>query len=388
MSTARPRPIRLASLGGCLLALLWAYVAPAEGQGGQGRGAAGGTISAPDYERFGSLFGQSTERSAPRWSSDQYDPQPAAGRDLERELTLPMPCGGAMVLRRVETGGRAGWLGEQALRLGAASDADAPLDHGHLEYLAGGLGEPGDSSGRYYFLGKYEVTDLQYRVVVGPCPERLAGRLPVARISWHDAVGFTRRYTEWLYANARDALPEEDGVRGFVRLPTETEWEFAARGGRAVDAAAFRADLFPMPEGTLEDYAWFRESVSSSYRPRPIGALRPNPLGLYDMLGNVAEVVLEPFRLIRAGHLHGQAGGSLVKGGHFRSWRNSLRSSWRREQPLFDPRSGKPSRLSTVGFRVVVSVPVLTSTARVRAIRAEWLRTQEAEGRGGNGSVE
>jgi hypothetical protein len=355
----------------CLLALLWVGAAVAQGP----------PASAPEYDRFGSLFGRPTTHPAPRWDSDQYDPSPAAGPDLARELTLPMPCGGAMVLRRIDVDGP-GLLGERAVVLGSTSAADAPLDHIHLEHLAGGLGAAGDPIGRHYYLGKYEVTDLQYRVVRGPCPQRLEGRLPAVRVSWYDAVDFTRRYTEWLNAHVPGALPEEDATRAFVRLPTEVEWEYAARGGDAVDAAAFRGNLFPMGDGSIDDYAWIRESVSSSYQPRPIGSLRPNPLGLYDMLGNAAELVLDPFRLVTSGRLHGQAGGTLVKGGHFRTWRNTLSTAWRQEHPPFDPSTGEANRLDTVGFRVAVSLPVLTSTSRVRAVRDAARRLREGEGHG------
>ena len=79
-----------------------------------------------------------------------------------------------------------------------------------------------------------------------------------------------------------------------MRLPTEEEWEYAARGGAAVSELDFLGRTFPMPEGTSR-YAWFQGPRSAAGRAQPVGMLEPNPLGLHDILGNVGELVLEPF---------------------------------------------------------------------------------------------
>jgi hypothetical protein len=328
---------------------------------------------APEIGGFGDfrmMFGTPSEIEVPSWSDNEFDPRPAAAEDKENELLLPLPCGGAMVFRRIEVGGAEGVLGEQKVELGSPSENDAPMDFRHMEHIAGGFGGEGQ---RYYYLGKYEVTDLQYRAVMGECPEERTGRRPATSVSWHDAVAFTQRYTEWLYEKASERLPEEDGVRGYLRLPTEVEWEYAARGGAKVDAEAFRDTFFPLGDkGVIEEYAWIRESVSSSFEPRPVGSLKPNPYGLYDILGNAAELVFDLFHLNINGRTHGQAGGFLVKGGHFRSWRNGLSTSWRQEHPHFNHNTGKPNRLDTVGFRVALSVPVITTEKRFKAIRSAW----------------
>lgn len=327
----------------------------------------------PEIGSFGdfrSMFGTPSEIEVPSWADGEYDPRPVKDWDKGDELLLPLPCGGAMVFRRIEVGGDPGPLGEQQIELGSPSINNAPLDYRHPEQIAGTFG--GESGRRYYYLGKYEVSELQYRAVMGDCPEQRHGRRPAVGVSWHDAVDFTRRYTEWLFEKAPERLPQEDGMRGYLRLPTEVEWEYAARGGLKVDAEAFRHDLFPTGDNTIDEYAWFRESVSSSFEPRPVGSLKPNPLGLYDILGNAAELVFDLFRLNLDGRHHGQAGGFLVKGGHFRSWRKGLRSSWRQEHPHFNPATGRPNRLDTVGFRVLITAPVLTSEQRFKQIRDEW----------------
>lgn len=341
---------------------------------------AGSTVQSPPeppipsqiggFGDFRMMFGTPSEIEVPSWAENEYDPRPADKADKTNELLLPLPCGGAMVFRRIEVGGAEGILGEQEVELGSPNENDAPMDYRHTTHIAGGFGGDGQ---RFYYLGKYEVTDLQYRAVMGECPQERTGRIPAVGVSWHDAVAFTQRYTEWLYEKAPQRLPEEDGVRAYLRLPTEAEWEYAARGGSQVGAKAFRDTFFPLgEEGVIEEYAWIRESVSSSFEPRPVGSLKPNPLGLYDILGNVAEVVFDLFHLNVNGHTHGQAGGFLVKGGHFRSWRNGLSTSWRQEHPHFNPNTGKPNRLDTVGFRLALTVPVITSEKRFKAIRSAW----------------
>jgi hypothetical protein len=324
-------------------------------------------------EFFRRQFGDPEESFVPRWEQIQYDPRPAEGEARTGELILPLPCGGAMVFRRIEVAGDGGWLGERQVALGSADDGDAPFDGRRLAYISGSFSGDGrdPSARRHYYLGKYEVTELQYQVVSGPCPRRLDGRRPAVEVSWYDAVDFTRRYTQWLHQNAPETLPREDGVRGYLRLPTEVEWEYAARGGLAVEDTAFQERVFPTGRESIDDYAWIRESAASTFEPRPVGSLLPNPLGLYDILGNASELVFDLFRLDVGGRQHGQPGGFLVKGGHFRTWRKAIRSSWRQEHPHFNPVTGTANRLDTVGFRVAISAPVLTSARRIEAIRRE-----------------
>jgi hypothetical protein len=131
-----------------------------------------------------------------------------------------------------------------------------------------------------------------------------------------------------------------------------------------------------MPEGTSR-YAWFQGPRSAAGRAQPVGMLEPNPLGLHDIMGNVGEMVLEPFRAVRVGRLHGQAGGVVVKGGDYRTPETALRSSLRIEVPPFDATDGQPTRLASVGFRVALAAHVTTSLRRAEALN----RAFEAESR-------
>ena len=75
------------------------------------------------------------------WPRKQYDPSPAGDDVRGDELVLPMPCGGAMVFRRIRTRGP-GWLGERTIELGSRNLFDAPLDQRHVTQVAGAFDDP------------------------------------------------------------------------------------------------------------------------------------------------------------------------------------------------------------------------------------------------------
>jgi formylglycine-generating enzyme required for sulfatase activity len=306
------------------------------------------------------------------WPQDFTNPRPAEG-----DLLLPMPCGGAMAFRPVETPAGPGALDDRPVTIGTTDPAGGVAEFARREAVAGPFAQEGRDVALYW-IGKYEVTRDQYAAVMEErCPAPSAeGRLPAASLSWFDAVAFGQRYTTWLLRNARARVPQADGVPAFIRLPTEEEWEYAARGGAAVSELDFLGRTFPMPEGTAR-HAWFQGPRSAAGRAQPVGMLEPNPLGLHDILGNVGEMVLEPFRAVRVGRRHGQAGGVVVKGGDFRTPEAALRTSLRIEIPPFDATDGQPTRLPTVGFRVVLAAHVTTSLRRAEALN----RAFEAESR-------
>lgn len=297
------------------------------------------------------------------WAERFYNP--AARPD---DLVLPTPCGGAMTFRPIEVPSD-GWLDDRRVLLGTEDERLAYTESLRYAHVAGGFSDPDNPTRRLYWLGTYEVTADQFAAVNGACPTpTMGGRLPVTQLGWFDAVVFAQTYTEWLLAEAPGVLPEEDGNPGFLRLPTEAEWEFAARGGIAVSEEAFRQRVFPM-DGDLATYVWYQGSRSANNQLHPVGLLSPNPLGLHDVLGNVEEIVLEPFRLNRLGRLHGQAGGFIVKGGSFRTPADAIRTSFRQEMPHFS--SSARNRPATVGFRLAIAAPVLTSLTRLEDIQTE-----------------
>ena len=126
---------------------------------------------------------------------------------------------------------------------------------------------------RAFWIGQTEVTNTQYAECVAaqectPPQDRVAfddpakADHPVVSITWEQAD---------IYARWRGG-----------RLPTEAEWEYACRAGLAASA--------PQP---LAEYAWFKDN--SGDQTHPVGKKKPNPWGLYDMLGNAWELCLEPY---------------------------------------------------------------------------------------------
>lgn len=134
---------------------------------------------------------------------------------------------------------------------------------------------------RAFYLSLCEVTQAQYSQAMGSNPSRFkdAGPdAPVEQVSWDNAVAFCRRLS---------ALRVDKIVPGEYRLPTEAEWEYAARAGTA--AACFFGD----DPAALSDYAWCHRN--SGGKTHPVGQKRPNPFGLYDVLGNVWEWCADAF---------------------------------------------------------------------------------------------
>ena len=122
-----------------------------------------------------------------------------------------------------------------------------------------------------FYLGKYEVTQEQWEAVMQSNPSKNKGRNnPVERVSWNDAQEFVNR------------LNAKEGHNRY-RLPTEAEWEYAARAGTNT------ASSFGNNANELSSHAWWKENSGNT--THPVGQKKPNPYGLYDIYGNVWEWV-------------------------------------------------------------------------------------------------
>lgn len=324
------------------------------------------------------VLGQSEGPTEP-WPLEFTDP--AANGDSARpaDLVLPMPCGASMAFQRVEVPVEvADPLSDRRIQLGIGEDETGYSDYLRPAFLRGPFLQTGSDSSHYY-IARYEMTEGQYRVLQGDCaaPRRPKDRLAKGGMSWFEAVEMAQRYTTWLYGNAPDALPRRDGAPGFLRLPTDTEWEYATRGGAAVDPTVFPARHF-FTEGTIEDYGLVFAPGSGNGRLLPVGLRAPNPLGLYDVYGNVEELIFEPFRLNALGRSHGQAGGIVTRGGSSFSAPSQVYSAQRMEYAPFDPIGGGPRHGEAFGMRLVISAHVTSSDTMVASIQSTWIEAAGA----------
>ena len=119
-----------------------------------------------------------------------------------------------------------------------------------------------------YYIGETEVTQAMWKAVMGSNPSRFEGDdLPVEKVSWNDCQTFISK------------LNTLTGKR--FRLPTEAEWEFAARGGNQSRHAQYSGS------SRIDDVAWY--DGNSGRKTHPVKTKQPNELGIYDMSGNVYE---------------------------------------------------------------------------------------------------
>ena len=120
-----------------------------------------------------------------------------------------------------------------------------------------------------YYIGKTEVTQELWQAVMGSTPSNFSGtNLPVEKVSWDDCQTFITKLNSLTGKN--------------FRLPTEAEWEFAARGGNKSLGYKYSGS------NMLSNVAWFYDNSSS--KTHPVGTKAPNELGIYDMSGNVMEL--------------------------------------------------------------------------------------------------
>jgi formylglycine-generating enzyme required for sulfatase activity len=175
-----------------------------------------------------------------------------------------------------------------------------------------------------FSIGKYEVTQEQYKAVMGTNPSSFIGDdLPVDSVSWNDAVAFCRKLSQM---TGRE-----------YRLPTEAEWEYACR--------AKTTGPFP---GNVDAVTWY--DANSGNRTHPVGQKEPNGFGLYDMNGNVWEWCQSkykpyPYRADDGREDLQSTDVRVMRGGSWRSPQKGCRSAYRRRVPPDD---------RTIGFRIIL----------------------------------
>ncbi len=343
-----------------------------------------------------------------------YNPKPLAD-----DLLLPMPLGFAMAFRRVDLSAGESFWGdsERLVKLGDITGAagEEGIFENVLNFPLHGSFFDRKNNNWHYFLGKYEVSLGQFLAVMS-LDENLANpdlnrglnvlqtldydaktlqalrnaksdsarfRLYAEPLSGVDIVtiyNFLQKYTLWCYQDAacNRALPRlsrkdwreqpaADSLPGFFRLPNESEWEYAARGGlTALREGNFSKKL------PFDDKNWATFARANQGSVQRIGQTEATVGGFHDLFGNIQELTDNSFL---TESIQGKMGGQTVRGGSFLSKPDQLRASWRSEQPPYQmDSSGKlqPQRSPSTGLRISIGMPVLLSVEQRRLIAQEF----------------
>jgi formylglycine-generating enzyme required for sulfatase activity len=187
-----------------------------------------------------------------------------------------------------------------------------------------------------FYLGIYPVTQREWKAIMGNNPSEFNGNdLPVESVSWNGVQDFIKK------------LNEKEGTNKY-RLPTEAEWEYAARA-RTTTRYSFGDD-----DSKLGEYAWYSEN--SGDKTHPVGKKEANPWGLYDVHGNVWEWVQDEW--------HDTYNGAPVDGSVWEDGVSASRvhrgGSWislaRRCRSANRGRNGQAYRSRNLGFRLLQEV--------------------------------
>jgi formylglycine-generating enzyme required for sulfatase activity len=323
----------------------------------------GANESIPDTSEFALRLKSSLRRAEGAY----IDPQYLFNQARKVRRTQPMP--GTIQSGEHQEGGSFLFFRRQAA-VTPAPDPDptpasaAPPEHpipGNMVRVEGGTFRMGSTSGdddekplhqvtvKSFYMGKYEVTQKEWGEVMGSNPSHFKGDdLPVESVNWIDAIEYCNKRSQQeglkpCYRSSGGVITCDWSANGY-RLPTEAEWEYAAKGGgRDFLEYEYTGDSNP------DTVAWYRSN--SGKKTHPVGTKAGNSLGIYDMSGNVWEWCWDwkgAYESRAQSDPVGAASGTIrvCRGGSWGSVARNIRSAIRVSV-------GPSDRYFSLGFRLV-----------------------------------
>jgi len=322
-------------------------------------------------------------------------PKVVSASKYPETLYLPLPCGLYTTFKKIEIFGAdvENSMSFKTVYPGMTSSVDA-LKNGRREEIITGTLISGDNTNgprEFFYVGKYELTNAQFGLYkkglfdIGKAEFKEEGaskaclayirnievdgnaQRPAANMTWFSAVDYTKVYTEWLLRaglklvkeGGGPLLPWVKGSSAYLRLLTNAEWDYSARGSWATDINN-ENNIYPIKnkdgfliEPTLEDVGAVADMSGLKSR---IGLDVPNVHGLHGMMSGVGEMLFELYRFTRPdGREYGPPGGYMIRDipSDFSGNRTNINSII--EKPFFS--SSKASKASDVGFRIIISAP-------------------------------
>lgn len=235
-----------------------------------------------------------------------------------------------------------------------------------------------------FWMGKTEVTYDEYQLffeeardpepkpatngpdaVTRPSPPYIDFTLGMGKVGGFPANSMQQysaiMYCKWLYAKT--------GI--FYRIPTELEWEYACKAGQKI------------PIEDLDEYAWYAKNAQEKYHQ--VGLKKPNAFGLYDMLGNVSEWVLdhydpEGYRKLESPVFTDKYADAIIRGGNFQDEKELVSPTarfaadpvWNRRDPQIPKSIWWNADAPFVGFRIIRPNPQ-PSTQEIRTFFEKYL---------------